>query len=115
EGNTLEAEHAAPLLQLANVLIGCNSSHLVLKNDRWEVIGDPSAGALLVAGHKAGGRKEQLEKELPKHHEIPFDSDRKRRTILRLTPHERLRAYTNGAPDVLLHDCTHVYTRDGAI
>ena len=31
---------------------------------------------------KAGGDRERIEKELPKHHEIPFDSDRKLSAVL---------------------------------
>src|SRR6185295_12038336 len=113
EGKASDARHAAPLLELANVLIGCNNAHLVLEDSTWKVIGDPTEGAMLSAGHKAGGRKEQLERELPKHHEIPFDSDRKRHSVVRLLPDGRLRAFVNGAPDLLLTRCTKVFTETG--
>ena len=110
EGKVSDARHAGPLLELATVLIGCNNAHLVLEDGTWRVIGDPTEGALLASGHKAGGNKERIEKELPKHHEIPFDSDRKRRTVIRRMPNGRLRAFINGAPDVLLQHCTKIYT-----
>jgi Ca2+-transporting ATPase len=84
EGKPLQPHHAAHLLELANVLIGCNNAHLVVTEDEWEVVGDPTEGALLVAGHKAGGSAKELEQHHPRHVEIPFDSDRKRRTVLRL-------------------------------
>lgn len=113
EGKASDAQHAAPLLELANILIGCNNAHLVLDGSHWKVIGDPTEGALLAAGHKAGGNKEHIEQRLPKHHEIPFDSDRKRRTVIRLIPGEQLRAFVNGAPDLLLECCTHLYTAHG--
>lgn len=113
EGKASDARHAAPLLELASVLIACNSAHLALEDGTWKVIGDPTEGAMLAAGHKAGGSKEQLEKELPKHHEIPFDSDRKRRAVIRLMPDGRLRAFVNGAPDLLLEQCTKIYTAHG--
>ena len=102
EGKASDARHAGPLLELATVLIGCNNAHLVLEDGTWKVIGDPTEGALLAGGHKAGGSKERIERELPKHHEIPFDSDRKRRTVIRRMPDGRLRAFINGAPDMLL-------------
>ena len=76
----------APLLELATVLLGCNNAHLVQEDGTWKVIGDPTEGALLVAGTKAGGNRDDIEKELPKHHEIPFDSDRKRSTVIRRMP-----------------------------
>lgn len=110
EGKAADARHAGPLLELANVLVGCNNAHLVHEDGIWRVIGDPTEGALLASGHKAGGSKERLEREFPKHHEIPFDSDRKRRTVVRRMPNGRLRAFINGAPDLLLSRCTKIYT-----
>lgn len=113
EGKKTAAEHAAPLLELATVLLGCNNAHLVEEDGTWKVIGDPTEGALLAAGRKAGGERERIEKELPKHHEIPFDSDRKRSTVIRKLPDGMLRAFINGAPDVLLERSTHLYTSSG--
>ena len=109
-GKASDARHAGPLLELATVLVGCNNAHLVLEDGTWRVIGDPTEGALLASGHKAGGSKERIERELPKHHEIPFDSDRKRRTVIRRMSDGRLRAFINGAPDMLLQRCTKIYT-----
>ena len=78
-----------------------------------QVVGDPTEGALLVAGTKAGGDRQRLEQELPKRHEIPFDSDRKRSTVIREMPGGKLRAFINGAPDVLLERCSQRYTEGG--
>lgn len=113
EGRGLDVRHAAPLLEMANVLIGANNAHLVLEEGGWKVVGDPTEGALLSAGHKAGGSKEQLERDLPRHHEIPFDSDRKRHSVVRLMPDEHLRVFVNGAPDVLLKHCTQILSDAG--
>lgn len=110
EGKATDARHAGPLLELAALLVGCNNAHLVLEDGTWRVIGDPTEGALLAGGHKAGGNKERIEKESPKHHEIPFDSDRKRRTVIRRMPSGRLRAFINGAPEMLLSHCTKIYS-----
>lgn len=113
EGRASDVRHAGPLLELATVLIGCNSAHLLLEDGRWHVVGEPTEGALLAAGHKAGSSMEKVDRDLPRHHEIPFDSDRKRRTVIRLLPDGRLRALTNGAPDLLLQQCSHLYTSKG--
>ncbi len=113
EGVKTEAHHAAPLLELATVLLGSNNAHLAHEGGAWRVVGDPTEGALLAAGAKVGGNRERIEKELPKHHEIPFDSDRKRGTVIRKMPDGKLRAYINGAPDVLLERCVSIYTGDG--
>jgi Ca2+-transporting ATPase len=113
EGEASDARHAAPLLELASVLIGCNNAHLVLEDGTWKVIGDPTEGAMLSAAQKAGGRKEDLERQLPKRHEIPFDSDRKRHSVVRLLPDGRLRAFVNGAPDLLLARCSRILADTG--
>jgi len=113
EGKKAEEPRAAPLLELATVLLGCNNAHLVQESGTWKIVGDPTEGALLAAGLKAGGNQERIEKELPKHHEIPFDSDRKRSAVIRKMPDGKLRAFINGAPDVLLERCTDFYTGTG--
>ncbi len=113
EGGKAEGPHAAPLLQLASVLIGCNNAHLLQEDGKWKVVGDPTEGALLSAAAKAGGDRTRIEKEWPKHQEIPFDSDRKRSTVIRRMPVGNLRAFINGAPDSLLERCTHIYTSTG--
>ena len=92
EGKQAESQHAAPLLELATVILGCNNAHLVQEDGTWKTVGDPTEGALLAAGAKAGGNRERIEKELPKHHEIPFDSDRKRSAVIRKMPDGKLRA-----------------------
>ena len=113
DGRKPDAAHAAALLELATVLLACNNAHLVEEGAAWKTIGDPTEGALLAAGRKAGGDRERIEKELPKHHELPFDSDRKLSAVIRLLPERRLRAFINGAPDVLLEQCTRIYTATG--
>ena len=104
---------AAPLLELATVLLGCNSAHLAEAEGKWKTVGNPTEGALLAAGRKAGGDRERIEQDMPKQHEFPFDSDRKRSTVIRKMPDGKLRAFINGAPDVLLQLCTHIYTDAG--
>jgi len=113
EGSKAEGPHAAPLLELASVLISCNNAHVVEEDGKWKVLGDPTEGALLSAAAKAGGDRTRIEKEWPKHQELPFDSDRKRSTVIRRMPVGNLRAFINGAPDSLLERCTHVHTSTG--
>ncbi|MFN6018743.1 MAG: cation-translocating P-type ATPase [Verrucomicrobiota bacterium] len=115
EGQATGAEHAEPLLELATTLLACNNAELILEEGAWKVIGDPTEGAMRVAGNKVGGNTAGIERDLPRHHEIPFDSERKRRTIIRRMPDGGLRAFVNGAPDVLLQRCTKIYTEAGIV
>ena len=107
------AAQRAPLLELASVILGCNHAHLVQEDGAWKTVGDPTEGALLVAGAKAGGDRAKLEHDLPKVREFPFDSDRKRSAVLRRRPDGGYRVMVNGAPDALLGLCTHLYTPAG--
>lgn len=112
-GKAADERQTKLLRELANNLIGCNNAHLALESGQWKVLGDPTEGAMLSAGHKAGVTEEQIEHEMPKRHEIPFDSDRKRQSVIRRLPDGRHRAFINGAPDLLLQHCTHILTAEG--
>lgn len=113
EGHKAGDVHAAPLLELATVLLGCNQAHVVEEEGKWKIVGDPTEGALLAAGTKAGADRARIERESPKQREFPFDSDRKLSSVVRRLPDGKLRAYCNGAPDVLLARCTQLYTAEG--
>ncbi len=113
EGRKPDGPQTDPLRELATVLIACNFSHLVEKDGVWTTIGDPTEGALLAAGLKAGGDRERIENDLPKQHEFPFDSDRKRSTMIRRMPNGGSRAFVNGAPGPLLKLCSSIDSIDG--
>lgn len=74
---------------------------------RWEVLGDPTEGAILVAGAKMGLWREEVTSSFTEVAELPFDSDRKRMSMIVRRPNGRLRLYVKGAPDVILDLCTH--------
>jgi len=79
----------------------CNNANLLKKNGIWEIVGDPTEGAILVAAKKAGLTPQSLEVENPLIDEIPFDSERKRMTMLRKTEKGPL-FFVKGAPDIIL-------------
>ncbi|MHB1049699.1 MAG: cation-translocating P-type ATPase [Bacteroidota bacterium] len=112
-GVKTDETHAAPLSELAAVLIGCNNSHLNQEDGNWKTIGDPTEGAMLTAGIKAGGDQKRIETENPKQGEFPFDSDRKMSSVIRSMQDGTQRLFTNGAPGVLLKQCTQIYTGTG--
>jgi Ca2+-transporting ATPase len=100
------------LSELLKAGVLCNGAALKQENGTWQVIGDPTEGALLVVAAKAGMRKQDLEQAAPFDDEIPFDAERKMMTVVRRTA-DGLIAYSKGAPDVLLGRCTHRLTLNG--
>ena len=53
----------------------CNDSQLLQEGDRWNIQGDPTEGALVVAAAKAGFHANVLYQELPRIDAIPFESE----------------------------------------
>jgi len=86
----------------------CNGATLVKDNSDYKIIGDPTEGAMLTCAAKAGILKEEKEKDFSFFDEIPFDSERKKMTIIRNAGSGKRIAFVKGAPDVLLNNCTGV-------
>jgi len=82
----------------------CNGAQLIQKEEKYQIVGDPTEGAILTAAAKMQLEKNRLENDFPFIAEIPFDSERKKMTIIR-RHNNRLMAFVKGAPDVLLNDC----------
>ena len=99
-------------LMLAGAAL-CSNARLnhPANSHQWQVLGDPTEGALLVAAIKAGLKLEELQHQAPRVREIPFDSHRRMMTVLlagnlQLDNVENCEyvIFTKGAPlDVLQH------------
>ncbi len=85
----------------------CNNSRLENDGDRWDVTGDPTEGALIVAACKAGLRQEELERRCPRIAEIPFSSERKMMTTIHKVGDD-IYAYTKGAPEIIIERCSWI-------
>ncbi len=103
-----------PLLELLQAAALASDAQIVKgeHEEGWEVKGDPTEGALIVAAAKAGLHKPDLDADFPRSHEIPFDSDTKRMTTLHEAT-EGVVAYAKGAPEVILDSCVAQLTADG--
>ncbi len=90
------------LLFALKVAVLCNNAQLDQVDGIWKITGDPTEAALLVAAGKAGLWKKDLEETALFLEEIPFDSERKRMSILR---HDG-QLYLKGALESILPLCT---------
>jgi P-type Ca2+ transporter type 2C len=110
-GEPSERDHPV-LQQAARVALLCNDASLQEDAGSWQVQGDPTEGALLVLGRKAGLDRERLLEEYPRVAEIPFSSERKRMSTIHQGP-DGLLMCLKGAPESLLPWCTRVLTGQG--
>jgi len=86
----------------------CNSTYLKeTEKERWEIIGDPTEGALLVLAAKAGMWKDDLSKKFKAIGEFPFDSERKRMTTIHKSGKKTF-AYIKGAPESVIDISTKI-------
>ena len=115
----------------------CNDARIE-RNEReasgFEVVGDPTEGALVVAATRFGLTKSDLEAAFPRVGELPFDSERKLMTTIHRLPaeasaagalapldmirdggHPLFVAFTKGAADNLLTRSSAVWTEAGEV
>ncbi|MGQ4894674.1 MAG: cation-translocating P-type ATPase [Candidatus Njordarchaeia archaeon] len=79
-----------------------------------KIIGDPTEGAILVAAIKAGMKRSELEKELPRVGEIPFSSERKMMTTIHKSTNSLLLA-VKGAPEIIINNSSKIYKNGNVV
>ncbi|MCL5046452.1 MAG: cation-translocating P-type ATPase, partial [Actinobacteria bacterium] len=129
DGREIKSDADDHLTQALTAAALCNNAHLIKarggnrlwssiksmvwrSSEDWQIQGDPTEGALLVAAAKAGFDRDAMGQAYRRAGELPFESERRRMTVIYRRPKGSLIAYVKGAPDTILDLCTHVY-RDG--
>jgi Ca2+-transporting ATPase len=104
EGKPVEAAGETDLAQLLTIAALCNNSRLGRTKDGagWQIVGDPTEGALVVAALKAKIAGANEDHELL--YEIPFDSERKTMSVV-VKKNGGTAMYSKGAPEMLLGKC----------
>lgn len=116
EGQSIQPSDDQTVALLLKAAALCNNA--ILKQDEdnqnWDIIGDPTEGALIVTAGKAGYQKEGLENEYPRLRELPFDSERKRMSTIHQTPEGTKVLFVKGALDQILERCEN-YRNNGEL
>ena len=106
--------HGDPALELA-LRVGtlCSDAHLSryeADGGRWQIQGDPTEGALVVAAAKADMSKDILEERYPRIDEVPFRTEQGYMVTFHRDEDGRVWAYVKGKPETVLDLSTK---RDG--
>ncbi|HEX8435846.1 HAD-IC family P-type ATPase, partial [Archangium sp.] len=83
----------------------CNDASVRSKDGTWELTGDPTEGALLVAAEKAGLSLEELRRRHARVDAIPFESENQFMATLHEDGQGGRSIFLKGAPEVVLRRC----------
>ncbi|MCX8182060.1 MAG: HAD-IC family P-type ATPase [Candidatus Methanomethyliaceae archaeon] len=118
DGIAIEAKDKYALTLALQVGTLCNNARLreykLDGESRWEIHGDPTEGAIVVAAAKAGFQKEDLDERHPRVDEIPFDPERRYMVTFHKTAEDNLLVCMKGAPETVLDFCSS-FLEDGQI
>ena len=91
---------------LAIAAVLCNDAGLTHDDTgTWIVVGDPTEGALVTLGLKAGLDRVELAAQMPRIDEIPFESENRYMATLHHDHHGRAFVIVKGAPERVLAMC----------
>ena len=107
KGKDTDPNHFELLLRVGCL---CNNAKLVTEDEKYSIIGDPTEGSLIVLGKKAN-LDSAFSSKFSSVSELPFDSERKRMTVIFDNKINKKReAYVKGAPDILLEKCSQIFS-----
>lgn len=81
------------------------------QNEKWQVLGDPTEGALIALAEKAKISKNELELLNKEILEVPFTSQRKKMTVVLENKGGKF-IYSKGAPLEILDSCSFIRIED---
>ncbi|WP_319509024.1 cation-transporting P-type ATPase [uncultured Methanolobus sp.] len=106
-GDQVDVTKEKTSIKLLKAITLCNNSAIEKRQDKWEVVGDPTEIALTVAAAKADLWKDELEKDYEMIEEIVFTSERKIMTTIHNSGSETI-SFTKGAPEFVLPKCSSI-------
>ena len=111
EGKAFACNRYPALVDLARGALLCNEASLHQVDDSWQVQGDPTEGALVSLGMKAGLDPAELSRQWPHLDMIPFDSEYQFMATLHRDASKDAIIFIKGAPERILEKCA--YQRQG--
>lgn len=109
-GKPVSHEHIREIRLLLRSATFANDAKLIepkTQGDKWNIYGDPTEAALLVAARKNGFDWEERIKSQPRIFELPFDSKRKSMSSIHQKGPLQM-AYIKGAPKKMINLSSHI-------
>jgi Ca2+-transporting ATPase len=99
-------EHVSFMLKVGTL---CTNANLEMSEKEFNILGDPTEGAIVVAAKKIGLDKKELDAKFRRIHEIPFSSERKMMTTLNQLSGKNAMACIKGATEVIVNLCDKIH------
>ena len=110
---SVDIETKPALQQITHAALLCNDASIIEKNGHWILHGDPTEGALVTIGLKAGLDATLEHEKFPRVDVIPFESEHRFMATLHHDHAEHRFIYLKGAPEKLLEMCQLQRTSSG--
>jgi Ca2+-transporting ATPase len=111
-GETVTPQECPALLECLISGLLCNDAVLIKQENEWQIEGDPTEAALVVAGRKAGLEGLQLTADFPRLDTIPFESRYQYMATLHGNS-DRQVVYLKGAVESVLARCSRGISNSG--
>ncbi len=116
EGKRVGERDSSALAECLKAGILCNDSELVYRDGAWDVQGDPTEVALIVAAKKLGLIHSDVSDAAPRIDAIPFESEYQFMATLHDHEREETRViYKKGAVERLLNRCSRIMDEQGEL
>jgi P-type Ca2+ transporter type 2C len=109
KGQKIEPLKDEALALAMKIAVLANDTHLEHKDGRYQILGDPTEGALLTVALKAGMDRDQLRKEYPRISELPFQSDSRYLATLHKNSDSSGITYVEGSFEEILSMSRYIY------
>lgn len=113
--NNKEYVNEKILRQMLYIGALCNNAVIQKNKSTYEIVGDPTEAALLIAAQEAGIDEKELSSKYSRVDEVPFTSERLYMATLYNIVGGKSHVYIKGAPEKILTLCSHIFTNQGIL
>ena len=109
-GRKIDPKNFLAISKCMRVSALCSEATLGQAEGSWQITGDPTEGALVVASRKYAPGENYFQEGFSKVGMVPFSSERMRMSVIfKEDSSGKAFSYVKGSPDVLIERCTHIF------